>query len=141
LAIVLRYVDKQGHVIERFLGITHVSNTTTVELKRTIDLVLSKHNLSISRLQEQGYDGVSNMRGELNGLKTLILNDNSVVYYVHCFAHQLQLTLVAVAKNYIQITTFFSLVNSIFNLVGASCKRRDILREKRAVESSGSIKK
>jgi hypothetical protein len=53
LSIVLRYVDKQGHVIERFLGIAHVSNTTTAELKKTIDSVLSKHNLSISRLQGQ----------------------------------------------------------------------------------------
>jgi hypothetical protein len=47
------------------------------------------------------------MRGELNGLKTLILNENSSAYYVHCFAHQFQLTLVAVAKNHIQIATFF----------------------------------
>jgi hypothetical protein len=51
LAIVLHYVDKQGHVIEYFLGITYVCNTTTVELKKTIDSVLSRHNLSISRLR------------------------------------------------------------------------------------------
>ena len=87
LAIVLRYVDKRGHVIERFLGIAHVSNTTTVELKKTIDSVLNRHNLSISRLRGQRYDGASNMRGELNGLKTLILNENQSAYYVHCFAH------------------------------------------------------
>jgi hypothetical protein len=28
LTIVLRYVDKRGHVIEHFLGIAHISNTT-----------------------------------------------------------------------------------------------------------------
>ena len=50
LAIILRYVDKRGHVIERFLGITHVHNTTTVELKKTIYSMLSRHNLSISIL-------------------------------------------------------------------------------------------
>jgi hypothetical protein len=85
-------------------------------------------------LRGQGYDGASNMRGELNGLKTFILNENSFAYYVHCFAHQLQLTLVAVAKNHIQIATFFSLVNSVFNVVGASCKRHDTLHEKRIAE-------
>ncbi|XP_062158069.1 uncharacterized protein LOC133865663 [Alnus glutinosa] len=37
LTIILRYVDKKGHVIERFLGITHVSNTTTAALKMTIE--------------------------------------------------------------------------------------------------------
>jgi hypothetical protein len=74
------------------------------------------------------------MRGELNGLKTFILNENSFAYYVHCFAHQLQLTLVVVAKNHIQISTFFSLVNSVFNVVGVSFKHRDILRKKRTAE-------
>ncbi|XP_059461871.1 uncharacterized protein LOC132190854 [Corylus avellana] len=65
LAIVLRYVDKRGHVIERSLVITHVRNTTAVELKKIIDSVLSRHNLSISRLRGQGYDGASNMRDDL----------------------------------------------------------------------------
>jgi hypothetical protein len=68
------------------------------------------------------------------------LNDNSAAYYVHYFAHQLQLTLIVVAKNHIQIVTFFSLVNSIFNLNGASCKRRDTLREKRAAEVVKALK-
>ena len=107
LAIALRYVDKLGHVNERFLGVTHINNTSTVTLKSAIEEVFNKHSLSISRLWGQGYNGASNMRGELNRLKTLILKDNPSAYYVHCFAHQFQLTLVAVAKNYIQIATFF----------------------------------
>ncbi|XP_042452193.1 uncharacterized protein LOC122036840 [Zingiber officinale] len=56
--------------------------------------------------------------------------ENPSTYYVHCFAHQLQLTLVAVAKNHIRISTFFDVVAQLNNIVGASCKRRDILREK-----------
>ena len=101
LAIALHYVDKLGHVNERFLGITHVNNTTTMTLKSAIEEVLNKHSLSISRLQGQGYNGASNMRGELNGQKTLILKDNLSAYYVNYFAHQFRLTLVAVAKNHI----------------------------------------
>jgi hypothetical protein len=53
-------------MIERFLGITHVSNTTVELLKMTTELVLSKHYLSISRLRGQGYDGATNIRDELN---------------------------------------------------------------------------
>ncbi|XP_057526316.1 uncharacterized protein LOC130805556 [Amaranthus tricolor] len=60
--------------------------------------LLMEHSLSPSMIRGQGYDGASNMRGEINGLKTLIMNDTPRAYYIHCFAHQLQLTLVAVAK-------------------------------------------
>ncbi|KAK9992476.1 hypothetical protein SO802_027461, partial [Lithocarpus litseifolius] len=140
LEIVLRYVDKLGHVNECFLGITHIYNTAAVTLKSAIEEVFNKHSLSISRLRGQGYNEVSNMRDELNGIKTLILKDNPSTCYVHCFAHQLQLTLVAVAKNHIQIATFFNLVAKVFNIVGASCKRRDIFREKHSVEVIEALK-
>ena len=84
LAIALCYVDKLGHVNERFLGITHVNNIAAVTvLKSAIEEIFNKHSLSISRLRGQGYNGASNMRGELNGQKTLILKDNHFAYYVH----------------------------------------------------------
>ena len=62
-------------------------------------------------------------KGEFNRLKTLIMKENECAYYVHCFAHQLQLALVAVAKNHIHIATLFNLLSNIVNVVGASCKR------------------
>ncbi|KAF8411895.1 hypothetical protein HHK36_004453 [Tetracentron sinense] len=61
MAVVLRYVNKQGSVTERFLGIVHVRETTAISLKAAIDELFSKHGLSISRLREQGYDGASNI--------------------------------------------------------------------------------
>ncbi|XP_038701805.1 uncharacterized protein LOC119998524 [Tripterygium wilfordii] len=36
----------------------------------------------------------------VNGLKTLILRENECAYYIHCFAHQLQLALVGVVKKH-----------------------------------------
>ena len=84
----------------------------------------------MSRISGQGYDGASNMKGEFNGLKSLIMNMNASAYYVHCFAHQLRLTLLAVAKNHVQIVLLFNIVTNVMNIVGASGKRRDILREK-----------
>ncbi|KAM2464651.1 hypothetical protein ACFX1W_003848 [Malus domestica] len=128
MAMVLRYVDDNGHVIERFVGIQHVTDTTSSSLKDAIDTLSSRNGLSISKLRGQGYDGASNMRGELNGLKTKILREQPCAYYVHCFAHQLQLALVAVAKKNIDIASFFATANSVVNHVGASCKRRDSLR-------------
>lgn len=112
--------------------IQHVTSTSALSLKNAIEDLFSTHDLSISRLRGQGYDGASNMRGEFNGLKTLILNENGSAYYVHYFAHQLQLALVAVAKNHIHISNLFTLISNIVNVVGASCKRCDTFRDKRA---------
>ncbi|XP_075649812.1 uncharacterized protein LOC142620306 [Castanea sativa] len=62
MALVLRYVNKQGIIIERFLGIVHVASTTALSLKCVIEGLLCKHNLSLLRLRGQGYDGASNMQ-------------------------------------------------------------------------------
>ncbi|XP_075659441.1 uncharacterized protein LOC142629353 [Castanea sativa] len=62
MAHVLRYVNKQGIIIERFLGIVHVASTTALSLKCAIEGLLCEHNLSLSRLSGQGYDGASNMQ-------------------------------------------------------------------------------
>jgi hypothetical protein len=134
MTIFLHYVDKKGNVIERFLGILHVADITALSLKVAIESLFSKHGLSLSRLRGQGYDGASNMQGEFNGLKALILRENKSAYYVHCFAHQLQLTLAAVAKNHNVITEFFCWVAKLINVVGGFCKRRDALQDAQFVE-------
>ena len=128
MAVVLCYVNKKGIVIERFLGIVRVADTSALSLKATIEFLFCKYALSLSRLRGQGYDGASNMQGEFNGLKTLILKENKSAFYVHCFAHQLQLTLVAIANKHTDIVEFFSLVSKIVTIVGASGKRREFLR-------------
>ena len=107
MVVALRYVDKKGHVVERFLGIEHVTDTSALSLKAAVEDLFCMHGLSLSRLRGKGYDGASNMQGQFNGLKTLIMKENESAYYVHYFAHQLQLALVAVAKNHNKITTFF----------------------------------
>ncbi|XP_042413071.1 zinc finger MYM-type protein 1-like [Zingiber officinale] len=98
-------------------------------LMNDIDELFAKHKLSLSRLRGQGYDGASNMRGEYNGLKALILKENSSARYVHCFAHQLQLVVVAVAKSNQIVSDFFQYVTMIVNITGASCKRKDKFRQ------------
>ena len=92
-------------------------------LKMQLIAFFSRYGLSISRLRGQGYDGVSNMQVEFNGLKTLILKENLDAFYIHCFAHQLQLALAAIAKKYIQVASLILAIASVINIVGASAKR------------------
>ena len=65
------------------------------------------------------------MRGQFNGLKALILSENPLAYYVHCFAQQLQLALVAVARNHSKMDVVFTVVTNICNVVRAFPKHWD----------------
>ncbi|XP_075507338.1 uncharacterized protein LOC142544154 [Primulina tabacum] len=99
MAIILRFVNNHGILTERFFAIKSVSDTTSMNLKNEISNVLVHHDLHVKKIRGQGYDGASNMRGAWNGLQALFLKDCPYAYYVHCFAHRLQLTLVSAAKD------------------------------------------
>ena len=68
------------------------------------------------------------MRGESNGLQALISHDCLYAYYIHYFAHRLQLALVAASKAVIPVGKFFDRLAFIINIVGASCKRNEQLK-------------
>ncbi|PRQ20388.1 hypothetical protein RchiOBHm_Chr7g0227621 [Rosa chinensis] len=89
MAIILRFVDCQGIIRERFFKIVSVPNTTSQTLKDEISKVLTMYNLQVRNMRGQGYDGASNMRGIYNGLQALFLEECPYAYYVHCFAHRL----------------------------------------------------
>ncbi|KAB2011966.1 hypothetical protein ES319_D09G056200v1, partial [Gossypium barbadense] len=117
------------NALKRFLRIVHVKDTTPLSLKAAIDAFLAKFGLSTSIIKGQGYDAASNMQGEFNGLTSLILRENSLFLYIHCFTHQLKLALVLATKNHIKIASLFSLIVSLINAVGGYCKHHEMLCE------------
>ncbi|KAL7588553.1 hypothetical protein Lser_V15G38143 [Lactuca serriola] len=129
MAMFLRYVNSLRLVKERFVGIVHVKDTTSLTLKEVIDSIFTNNNLSISQVRRQGCDGASNMRGAFNGLKALILKDNISAYYIHCFAHQLLFVVVDVAKSHDGVDDFFKQLALVVNVVCASYKRKEIIRD------------
>jgi hypothetical protein len=91
---------------EHFIGVVHVDDTTSLSLKEAIKGLLVSHGLSMKRIRDQGYDGATNMKGDIKGPKTLIIQESPCAYYIHCFAHQLQLVFVVVAKGNAVCKTF-----------------------------------
>ncbi|KAH9693295.1 TTF-type domain-containing protein [Citrus sinensis] len=134
MAIILRYVDCDGFIRERFFEIVNVDEINALTLKNEICNVLAQYNLLVENLRGQGYDSASNMAGEWNGLQSLFLNDCPYAYYVHCFAHRLQLVLVAVSKEVHEVWLFFSKLSSIINFASASFKRYFELKSAREKE-------
>ncbi|XP_022872201.1 zinc finger MYM-type protein 1-like [Olea europaea var. sylvestris] len=128
MAIILRFVNNDGVIIERFFAIKSVSDTTSSNLKNEICDVLVRHDLQVKKIRGQEYDGASNMRGTWNGLQALFLKECPYAYYIHCFAHRLQLTLVSAAKDVICIWKFFSHLDNIVNIITSSPKRINALQ-------------
>ncbi|XP_047264142.1 uncharacterized protein LOC124896601 [Capsicum annuum] len=100
MTVALRYF----FVNERVIAIVRVGDTSTKTLMKTICFVLMRHSLSISKRRGQGYDGASNMQGEMN----------------------------AVSKKYLLVDDFFVVITNVLDVVGASFKRRDQLRDHQA---------
>ncbi|KAL7615699.1 hypothetical protein Lser_V15G01812 [Lactuca serriola] len=136
MAIVVRFVDEDGNVKERFLDLVHVKDKTSLTLKNEILSYLSYHKLSVQDIRGQGYDGDSNMCGEWNGLKALLLKECSYAYYIPCFAHQMQLALVVSSKDVFEVHNFFETLNFVVNVIYSSSKRNDQLQDAQIVEIS-----
>uniref|UniRef100_A0A0A9GHJ6 Uncharacterized protein n=1 Tax=Arundo donax TaxID=35708 RepID=A0A0A9GHJ6_ARUDO len=134
MALVVRFVDKEGIIRERFLNIVHVHDTLSATLKQEICSVLSHHKLDVQNIRGQGYDGASNMRGEWNGLQAKFIAECPYAYYVHCFAHQLQLALVAASKEVPEVHNFFEHLALVVNTVVSSSKRNDDLHANQVAE-------
>ena len=67
------------------------------------------------------------MRGEWNGLQALFMNDNPYAYYVHYQVHQLQLALIAAAREVSDVHDFIKDLIFIVNTISFSSKRHDEL--------------
>ncbi|KAI8560949.1 hypothetical protein RHMOL_Rhmol04G0296200 [Rhododendron molle] len=122
-----------------FFDIVHVLNAASATLKEYICTVLARHSLSVQNIRGQGYGSASNMRGRWKGLQALFLNECPFVYYVHCFAHQLQLALVAASKEVISVKNFFSYVTLIVNIIDCSPKKNYQFSGIQAAESAEKL--
>ncbi|KAJ9174012.1 hypothetical protein P3X46_017087 [Hevea brasiliensis] len=139
MAIILRFVDKEGFIREPFFDVVHVKDTTSLTLKKEICNVLSRYDLHVENIRGQGYDGASNMRGEWNGLQALFLKDCPYAYYVHCMAHRLQLAIVTASREVKQVHQFFTNLSSVINVVVGSSKRNDELQDAQAIAIENMI--
>ena len=110
LSIAIRYVECSS-VVERFL---------TFAIEYILD-TLALHNLDVSKIVSQGYDGASVMSGRCSGVQQRIREIVPQAVYVHCRAHCLNLVLVDCVKNNTQASEFFfSLVQSLYVFMSSS---------------------
>ena len=116
LSLVLRYIHNE-EIKEIFVDFIQVERITGEVLGSTIVEWLTSHNLCLSGMRGQCYDGASNMSGARSGCKTIIQQSAPLAQYFHCASHRLNLAVVSAceipalrnAESYIgEIARFFS---------------------------------
>ena len=139
MTIILRFVDKEGFIKERFFYVVHVRDTTALTLKNEICAVLSYYNLHIENIRGQRYYGASNICSEWNELQAHFLKDFPYAYYIHCMAHRLQLALVTVSREVKDVHQLFDHLVNIINIVVGSSKHNDELQHAQAEQVENMI--
>ena len=129
LSTVVRYVDENCEVQERFLHFTDMSSDRSSDglLQHVKQLLMNFH--MEGKLVAQTYDGAAVMAGHQNGLNKKVRDVEPSAIFVHCYSHQLNLTLQQSAKLIPKCTLFFQTLSSMASFFSRSPLRTDALQD------------
>ncbi|XP_051804270.1 zinc finger MYM-type protein 1-like [Acanthochromis polyacanthus] len=128
LMLVLRYIDTQNNIQERFFEFIPLQNATD-----TIATALLERQSIIlppgqeSKLITQAYDGAAVMRGATSGVQRKVKDVHAGAYYIHCYAHQLNLIMQQATSHIPRVRAFFSDLGGFAAFFSRSFKRNTVL--------------
>ena len=120
------------------MSFIQTTSATGVNIRDTIKAFLEENGLSLEYLRGQGYDGGSNMKGKTNGLQALLLQEQPLAFYVHCFCHSLNLS-VSQACSITYVKNMIGIVGSVSTFLSASAKRVQLLND--TIDNASTKKK
>lgn len=113
LVIVFRY-EINGQPVERFWGFFNPDGHNAESLTSTI---LSEINPILkntpNKLIAQSYDGAAVMSGQKSGVNVRVKELYPYAYYIHCYAHQLNLIMTQSVSQNKEVRIFFSNLSEI----------------------------
>lgn len=129
MAIILRYV-KEHSIREHFWTFLRVHDKTANGLvnsiQQEIDPMLKNNK---NKLIAQAYDGANVMSGSVGGVQAKMREKYPFAYFVHCYAHQLNLIMQKAASQNTQVRVFFSDLSGIPAFFSNSSHRSDMLEQ------------
>lgn len=131
LVLVLRYIDSRNNIKERFFEFIALPNATadtiaTALLERLSTILPAGQE---QKLIAQAYDGAAVMRGATGGVQRKVQDVYGSAYYVHCYAHQLNLIMQQATSHIPKISQFFSDIGGFSTFFHKSSKRTAVLDE------------
>lgn len=123
LSVVIRYVNPDGQIHERFVGFRDVTTERTAESLYQIVRTIVEDFECGSRLVGQSYDGAAVMAGEIGGLQAKVKQTFPNAMFVHCMAHRLNLVLSQTVSHIKECKVFFATLNGLATFFSKSSKR------------------
>ncbi|XP_043810981.1 uncharacterized protein LOC122723268 [Manihot esculenta] len=99
MSIMLRFVNKNRYVKERFFSLVHVKGTIALTLKDEIPFVLSQHNLDIQSIRGQGYDSAIAASKKVISIHNFFTKLNSIINIVGVLCKRTDQLKIAHAEN------------------------------------------
>lgn len=98
-------------------------------MAETVLKFLKNYDIPIKDCRGQSYDNTSNMAGKYSGLQARIKEKCKFAIFVPCAVHSLNLVGVHAAACVLEVTSFFQLVQKLYNFFSSSTHRWNILTE------------
>lgn len=127
LAMILRYVNKQGKPVERFVGFLPNVGHAGEDMFNAIKKMLKTWDLDIKNCRGQSYDNAANMSGVYKGLKSRIQEESPLADFIPCAGHSLNLVGTHAVDCCEEAVSFFSLIQGIYNFFAMSTSRWELL--------------
>ena len=124
LTFIIRYVQDDGTIVERFLKFIdsngqHDAESVTIHILRT----LTEYDINLNNCSGQSYDNASNLSGKHTGVQARLKALNPLIHYISCSAHSLNLIGSCAAESYINAISFFGFLQNFYTCFSASTKR------------------
>ncbi|XP_072155141.1 uncharacterized protein [Bemisia tabaci] len=123
LTLLVRYVNTTGIPEERFLTFIENCGHTGEEMAESVLKYLAFVDLSIEDCRGQSYDNAANMSGKFKGLQARLKAANSVITYVPCALHSMNLSGSSAAESCKMTVVYFDFLQSVYNFISSSTHR------------------
>jgi hypothetical protein len=110
--VFIRYVNSQGRVVSKFIGVEELQATTSDQVFEGIERVLKGFGLAYQQnMIGIATDGASVMTGVHRGVATRFKLAKPYIIATHCMAHRLQLACQKAAKKVPYLQKYISILN------------------------------
>lgn len=125
----LLIVSHTGVPEEHLVAMVESDSSTGESLTKKLLEVLSELGLGLEQLIGQGYDGGSNMRGEIQGVQARIKDICPRALYTWCWSHSLQLVMSHAAEESVAAVDCFRKIKEVYACVSSSAHRTKIMEQ------------